>query len=491
MHGNRTRQPSRTEIEGLAQLVRTDWVGITEHILGSKLWGRQADILRLLQEHDRVAVKACSVSGKSFVAGAAVHCFLLNCLVDGVSGRVVTTAGSFGHVKDVLWHEIRTHHSRAEQIIPLGGRMLNTEYHLDDIRWAVGISTDKPGTFRGRHAARTLVIVDEATEVESPIWEAVENIMAGGEAKLLIISNPTSSTGEFFDAFHRKRHIYQTMTISAYDTPNVIAGKIVMPGLISAEWVKQQEELLGADDPYFMAYVLGEFPEISIDTIVSLAAVERAVKRAGTPGEHILAVDLSRMGDDKCAMAHLEGDIFHPIEVWGKTRMDVTLGKAVSKYRELGGNDGNVLLVMDSTGLGESMSDFGSALGGTPITRYKDGEDAVDKERFRNRRTEAWFRFAHALDMNRVTLPNDPELIAELTAPKYIFQPDGRRRIEQKEDTKKRLGRSPDRADAVIMAWYYHGTGEDIRKFIHEHKEPRNTGTRYSMAQLFDRGFTW
>lgn len=76
---------------------------------------------------------------------------------------------------------------------------------------------------------------------------------------------------------------------------------------------------------------------------------------------------------------------------------------------------------------------------------------------FYNRRAEVYWRFREALDPSQdggspIMLPEDPELVSDLTAPTWELSPRGIK-IEAKEDLVKRLGRSPDKGDAVVMAW--------------------------------------
>ena len=72
---------------------------------------------------------------------------------------------------------------------------------------------------------------------------------------------------------------------------------------------------------------------------------------------------------------------------------------------------------------------------------------------FANRRSEAWWKFREALEPDSgedIALPPDAELMADLTAPTYEVDTQGIR-IERKEKIIKRLGRSPDCGDAVVM----------------------------------------
>ncbi|MBO9380036.1 terminase [Sphingomonas histidinilytica] len=78
--------------------------------------------------------------------------------------------------------------------------------------------------------------------------------------------------------------------------------------------------------------------------------------------------------------------------------------------------------------------------------------------RFKNVRTEAYWRFREALNPDQpggspIMLPDDRELLADLVAPRYEPIPGGIK-LEAKEDLVKRIGRSPDRGDAVVMSWF-------------------------------------
>jgi len=82
------------------------------------------------------------------------------------------------------------------------------------------------------------------------------------------------------------------------------------------------------------------------------------------------------------------------------------------------------------------------------------------KLRFANKRAEAWWKFREALEPNLgepVALPPDQELLSDLTTPRWKLTQSGIL-IESKDDIRKRLGRSPDKGDAVVMAWAF---GED------------------------------
>ena len=95
--------------------------------------------------------------------------------------------------------------------------------------------------------------------------------------------------------------------------------------------------------------------------------------------------------------------------------------------------------------------------------RARDG-----KLRFTNKRTEAYWRFREALDPDQpggspIALPPDQKLAGQLTAPHYEMTPNGIK-AEDKTEVVRRLGRSPDKADAAVMAWYRGSTGDWQRR---------------------------
>jgi hypothetical protein len=100
---------------------------------------------------------------------------------------------------------------------------------------------------------------------------------------------------------------------------------------------------------------------------------------------------------------------------------------------------------------------------------------------FRNRRSAAIWRFREALDPaqpggSEVALPDDPELVADLTAPLYDIV-NNTIRIESKEHVVERLGRSTDKGDAVVMAWYQGARmATDALEFIDRQQSHRRRG---------------
>ena len=104
------------------------------------------------------------------------------------------------------------------------------------------------------------------------------------------------------------------------------------------------------------------------------------------------------------------------------------------------------------------------------------GGGAKDSKRFKNKRAELFWNLRERMERGEISLPDDEELVADLSALRYVFTQDGRIQLESKDDVRKRLGRSPDRADAVALAFAPEAeriTTETIRQYRDAYRRTR------------------
>lgn len=153
------------------------------------------------------------------------------------------------------------------------------------------------------------------------------------------------------------------------------------------------------------------------------------------------------------------------------------------------GNEVAGLIIANRRNHAAIIIDMGGGYGGATLMRLRDngiegvtghkGAEASVKRSadhqfgFFNKRSELYWRFREALDPAQdggaqIALPDDPELVSDLTAPRYAITSRGIQ-IEAKTEVVARLGRSPDKGDAVVMAWSagpkLQTHGNDWRKF--------------------------
>ena len=225
--GNQNGDQVRADIA--ESQVGPDPVIFASEVLGVKLWQKQCDVLRAVSCSRRVAVKSGNGLGKDFTAAVAILWYLHG----HDPGIVLSTAPTFRQVRHVLWRQVRALHRRAPDV--LGGQLLDTRWELAQDRYALGLSANGADQFQGFHCENMFVVVDEAEGVAEPIYEAVEALMTSANPRLLLIGNPTTTYGAFHRAFHQESSIYHTITISALESPNVLAAKVIIPGLTTAD----------------------------------------------------------------------------------------------------------------------------------------------------------------------------------------------------------------------------------------------------------------
>ena len=421
-----------------------------ENILGLRPWEKEVEIVEAVRDHMKVLVAGCVSSGKTHATAGLVLWWLA---AFAPQARVFCLAPTERQLKINLWGEIPRIYRTAP--VAMGGNMmpLSLQYRLDEDWFAMGFSPqDSQGVF-GIHGPHDLLVIDDAQGVKEEIWGALENALAGGSTHVLASCNPIVTSGEIYDAMTTKRKEYHVIRISADDTPNVKAGRVVIPGMITKEMRDRWVEKYGKDSDFCRTKVFAQLPKQEADTLISIDWIEQAFVRetaAGKDDRVVLGVDVARFGDDETTIFPIHGNKGLPIVVLhGNDTMQVA-GRVAKEMKD---HDA-VHAYIDVVGVGSGVVDR-CAEQGLPVTGINVGEKAFNDKKFVNLRSEIWWAAREALNPenpNAVSLPNDPDLMADLAAPKWSVDSSGRIKVERKEDMKKRLGRSPDRGDAFCMA---------------------------------------
>ncbi len=417
-------------------------------MLGVHLYSRQREIVEAVRDHERTAVKAGNAVGKSVAAA----CLILAWLAGGPGSVVVTTSATEAQLRRVLWREIRRRYRGASGFFD-GAVVTETEVRLRDDWFATGFSTDQPEAMQGVHAERVLVVADEASGVDEAIFDAIEGLLAGGDARVLLIGNPLRTSGSFYDCFNRRRDEWHTLTISAFDTPAFTGEEVpraVRKNLVSRRWVERIEKRDAGSNTYLVK-VLGEFPAQADDTVVSRTDLEQAQTQTLEPGlPLLLGLDVARFGSDETVLALREGNRIRIIDSWQGKALTETTGRVLDHVRRLQAEHARrPRVIVDDTGVGGGVTD-GLREQGVQVIAFNGGARARRPADFPNRRSEIWFTAAEVLPLLDLD-PSDQELARELVAPTFSFASDGARVVEAKSSTRKRLRRSPDRADAILL----------------------------------------
>lgn len=425
-----------------------DPVGFVATHLGEHLWSRQREIALAVRDHRRVAVPSCHDAGKSFLA-ARLAAWWIACRPAGTA-FVVTSAPTFAQVRAILWREIAVAHAKGG----LPGRLNRTEWWRDGKLVGFG---RKPGDhdptgFQGIHARHVMVVFDEACGIPQPLWDAADTLIANAHGRMFAIGNPDDPTGAFARVCLPGSG-WRVLRIDAFETPN-LSGEVIPEGLadllVSPTWVDEKRIAWGEESPLWLAKVRGLFPEAGGDGVVAPAAVRAAHERElsdGAPAR--LGVDVARFGRDRTVLALRRGDRVRIAATLEGTDLMRTTGEVAALLRAEAG----IVAVVDEIGLGagvvDRLAEQGLAVRGVNVARA-----ARNRDRFVDLRAELFWGLRDRFLAGEIDLdPADDELARQLVALTWGVDSRGRIRVESKERMRRRGLPSPDRADAVALAF--------------------------------------
>jgi len=448
-----TRESSMVDAAGIIGRCRSDPLFFSSRVLGGEEqpWKRQVEIMRSVCERPRTVVPSGFAVGKTWVAARIALWFLYSF----ASSLVITTAPTWRQVEHVLWAEIRRQHGASAT--PLGGEVLRTQIKIGDDWFALGLSTDEPERFQGFHSAHLLMIFDEAAGVDRRVWVAGEGQMAGGHPRWLAIGNPVQPSGPFYEAC--RSELWETLPISCLDTPNVKAGRVIYPKLVTHRWVEERKGEWGEDSPLYQSKVLGQFPTASEHGLIPLAWVLAANERAdrapaGGRQEPVVGVDVARSGADATVFLFREGAEIGDVEEHHSLSTMETVGRLI-RFVEARGVRWEQVFV-DVIGVGAGVVDR-LVEQCRYVVAVNFSSAPSEPDRYLNVRAEAYWAVREALHPDGDAPLSIParygRLCSELASVEWSVTSTGKILIEPKENVKKRIGRSPDHADALALTY--------------------------------------
>lgn len=435
-----------------------DPVGFVEDVLGEYPWSVQREILESVRDNRYTVVQSAHDTGKSYIAARAVAWWLSIWPIG--EAFAVTTAPTWPQVRAILWREIRKAHKKGK----LDGRLtLNAEWYMggrgvpgdaDEELVAYGRkpADQDQAAFQGIHAKYVLVVIDEASGVPKNLYDAVDTLATNAAARVLAIGNPDDPASQM-EKVCRPGSGWNNITVSAFDTPAFTDEEVpeeLHQVLVSPEWVEERKRRWGEESPIYVSKVLGRFPDISDDTLISPAMLRLAVetdligKERGSYGG-----DVARYGDDETCLYRNRGGVIREVESHHKKDTEETADMFAKHVRP---HNGAVPIAVDADGLGAGVYDKLKRKR-LPVREFRNGQKPIDQKRFVNRKAECYWNLREDMEAGEVDLdPLDEDLLAQLGSIKWGLDSKGRIYIESKDDMRKRGLPSPDRADAAMMA---------------------------------------
>jgi hypothetical protein len=478
--------------------------------LGTWLTPAQVAINDSVVKNRYTAVPSCHAAGKSRYSAMKVGHFIDSHTIG--SAFVVTTAPTSAQVESVLWRELGKVHTAAK----LRGRLTRAGYpqwRIGDELVAFGRRPTEVASFQGIHAKFVLIVLEEADGIPEALWIAADTLASSGAAHVLAIGNPDSADSHFAKVV-RPGSGWNVVNIDGLRTPNFTKKALrpypelvqymkdngIPPAdksvstvplyirsewravLLSPEWVNERMERWGVRrfvDPetgkvrwrepaLWWSKVRGRPPEEGSEGIIPVSWVEAAFRRydnweyAGRPmpdGRLILGCDVADTGKDETVMTRRYRWLVESMERIGQQDTETTANRLIGRLQNIAGS----IACVDAAGMGIGIVNKIRSKR-LPVLPYIGAQkaggitDITGEFSFANTRSAAYWHLRELLDPvngpGEVAFPRDEDLLTDLTVPTWKVKTGGVIAVEPKDSVVKKLKRSPDCGDAIVMTFW-------------------------------------
>ena len=434
----------KMDVGELLLAIALDPVLFVEGVLGAKPEEWQKKALYAVRDNDRVAIRSGHGIGKT----AFLSWLILWWVLTRSPSRIACTANTSSQLSDILWAEVAKWHRCMPDGLKELIEVTSAKVELtgqDSFAVARTARRETPEALQGFHSPNMLFLVDEASGVDNIIFEVGEGAMSTEGAKTVMTGNPTRTSGYFYEAFNKMKDSFFTMKVSSQDSTQV-----------GPKFIEDMKAKYGEDSNIFRVRVLGEWPEADDDVVIPLHLLQSAADRdqvAADTTPVVWGLDVARFGTDKSALCKRKGNVVtEPIKSWRNKDLMEMCGIILNEYETTTWSDRPVEILIDSIGLGAGVVDRLTELD-LPVRGINVAESASMGERYGRLRDELWFLGKEWFEARDCTIPDQEELIDDLSKPRFSFLSNGKLKVEGKDEMKRRGLNSPDLADAFCLTF--------------------------------------
>ena len=454
-------------------------------------------ILTALAEHRDVGVESATGTGKTFLA-ACVTLWFLACHHNAI---VAQWAPTERQLLLNMWKEIGALFTEFSKHFPTAElytgklRMLPTDAEGKE-KWAAtafvsGVGADEEAATKaqGLHGEHMLIITEETPGIPRAIMVAIDQTRSADHNLHLALGNPDHRHDELHTFC--KREDVEHIRISALDHPNIVSGVPIVPGAIGKNRLQKRIMNLGVGSRLYLSRIRGISPPEAKDALIHHVWCEAAAERfrLGTPvgreeteewaatntDEEARGVDVANSeAGDEAAIARGPGRRLTEVvsfpcpdanQLGAIVAQEIERDKIDPRYVGVDPVGVGAGCVNELKRLGHKVRHLSGARKAIPGVDTDElwsetnidfegrerptGARVVEAERFADLRSQMHWRMREDLRKETVDLVHDVELFSDLTTPTFKTL-NGVIKVESKEEIKKRLGRSPNKGDAVI-----------------------------------------
>ena len=447
---------TQEQLVGGWKRLKSDPVRLIQKVFGvSTMWDGAREMVESTFRNRKTAVKAAHAMSKDWTAGLLVISWLL---IHWKLGRVIVTAPTGRQVKDVIFAEVAKQYENLRRNFPEFPKdaITTTGLKFGPDCFAIGFTTKETnemvGKFQGFHSPNMLIIISEAQAVDHSTYKQLRGLTTSVNSRIVELGNPLVPFGDFYEHCTQPHFGYNIIHLPASKSPNVIAGKEVIPGMVTKEWIEDFQKELGPgyeEDPEYISRVHAEFPEQSSHAAIPLTKIKacvqnyRGIKASSPDRVRVGGLDPAGKGNDETVHSVLEGTCMMRQDCFKKVLTPETVGwaRALIEDADLEG------LAIDE-GYNPGIKDW-LAFEKLPVSGVNFGGESPNPK-FANMSTYMFYLLRAAIMNEEIGLLNDPILIYQIQSRKVDRRPDGKIILE----SKSKIHKSPDRLDALMLAWY-------------------------------------
>jgi len=215
---------------------------------------------------------------------------------------------------------------------------------------------------------------------------------------------------------------------------------------------EQLESLINEAQKQRLKYGNWEFAD-DPDALVTYRELLELANVPKEPGQSYCGADIARMGDDKTTFVKFRGNHLEKIKTYSHYDTAEVAGHLIGflTVESIAVENCGIDTVGLGAGVYDNMKEKGmkavEVVSGAKATR------SGETFEFKNLRSQMWWQFREDVKNRKICIDStDEELLTDLTAPRYKIVNEKMIQVEAKDDIKGRLGRSPDKGDAVVYA---------------------------------------
>lgn len=441
-----------------------DPVLFCQEVLDFEPMVEQVKMLNAIAQNNHVSARSGRGIGKTRTLASVIWWYVStrpHCIVP-------CTAPTENQLRDVLWAEL----ARLKRVMdPYFGdmfdmtvdRVFNLQHPKTWYSVARTARKENSESFQGFHEENMMFICDEASGIPDEIYDVMEGAMTDvrNSNKAILVGNPTRTVGYF----HASHHEFADKPWKNFHFSSEKSD------LVSGQWLENMGERPGGKSSnFYRVHVLGEFPIEDESTVFPRPWLDAAVDReleyirplSQRPIDSV-GVDVAAGGDANTVFIFIKGLRVVGIKVYEKEDTMIAAGRISGVVRRGPDIEGIKRLPvppdhirMDVIGVGKGVYDRLMEQG-----LHVNGVDvhlpAYDPTLFANRRAELYWELRERFEEGSISIPPDKHLIRELANIRYEIDSRGRIIIWSKQKMRKEGIPSPDRADALMLAFsdYY------------------------------------